>query len=125
MNKEISTQFSKQKIRNMECVLISNDTTKLTYWRLKEPEACWEEEQKRNLSYSLSSQHSALVIDMKSEYRNKTREQLAATLLEELTQNQLIIMMLLNYREGWSVSHYSSSNEANEGSIDSERSNAL
>ena len=72
----------------MEYVLISNDTTKLTYWRLKEPEACWEEEQKRNLSYSLSSQHSVLVIDMKSKYINKTREQIAVTLLEELTQNQ-------------------------------------
>ena len=113
MNKEIPTQFSKQKIRNMEYVLIRNDTTKLTYWRLMIPEACWEEEQKRNLSYSLTSQHSGLVIDMKSEYRHKTRDQLAVILLEELTQNQT------NNHDDFELSRrlkcisLSSSNEAN------------
>ena len=88
MNKDASSQRKKQKNRKVEYILISSDSTEPTFWILEDAGIIDHEEEKKANSTLLSSQYYGQVIDMKGEYKRKTKEQLVMTLTEELIKSQ-------------------------------------
>ena len=88
MNKDASSRRKKQKNRKLEYILIGSDSTEPTFWILEDAGIIDHEEEKIANSTLLSSQYYGEVIDMKGEYKRKTKEQLVMTLTEELIKSQ-------------------------------------
>ena len=88
MSEEEKIQNMDQKNRKMEYVLISNNKIASTYWASDEPELPKDEVINKSQDNSHTSKLIGLIIDMKSEFKNKTKEQLLMILIEELRDNE-------------------------------------
>ena len=88
MSEEEKIQNMDKKNRKMEYVLISNNKIASTYWASDEPELPKDEEINKSQDNSHTSKPTGLIIDMKSEFKNKTKEQVLMILIEELRDNE-------------------------------------
>ena len=106
-------------------MLISSEFLELKHSKLKEQEVCKQKEEKKILADPLKSQYPGMVIDMKREYNNKTKEKLASILIKDIIQNQTDRYNVFELSRRMDRVKFTLNIEENEDSSYSKRNNSL